>query len=259
MIIIIQHCHVLTHDIYFHNWSEPVRLYPVQSRSTAVYPDGETNFRNYENIPGHENESLFPGYINNYIPVFSLTTDIDFHNSTIASSLLPKVALTISTVIRKLKLLDTLRPRQTYRHFADDILKWIFLNENVWILLNISLKFVPKVQINNVPALDQIMAWCRPGDKPLSEPMMVWLLTHISVTRPQWVNSPYYWKPHPAIRVSNFMLISSAPCWCPMRKMVLKLELWSITKSTAVIRSTAPHRHYQEYNQQIVLSSQESF
>ena len=33
------------------------------------------------------------------------------------------------------------------------------------------------------------MAWRRPGDKPLSEPMMVSLLTHICVTRPQWVNS----------------------------------------------------------------------
>ena len=32
------------------------------------------------------------------------------------------------------------------------------------------------------------MAWRRPGDKPLSEPMMVILLTHICVTRPQWVN-----------------------------------------------------------------------
>ena len=31
------------------------------------------------------------------------------------------------------------------------------------------------------------MAWCRPGDKPLSESMMVSLLTHICVTRPQWV------------------------------------------------------------------------
>ena len=31
------------------------------------------------------------------------------------------------------------------------------------------------------------MAWRRPGDKPLSEPMMVRLLTHICVTRPQWV------------------------------------------------------------------------
>ena len=32
------------------------------------------------------------------------------------------------------------------------------------------------------------MAWRRSGDKPLSEPMMVNLLTHICVTRPQWVN-----------------------------------------------------------------------
>ena len=31
------------------------------------------------------------------------------------------------------------------------------------------------------------MAWRRPGDKPLSEPIMVSLLTHICVTRPQWV------------------------------------------------------------------------
>ena len=33
-----------------------------------------------------------------------------------------------------------------------------------------------------------MMAWRRPGDKPLSEPMMVSLLTHICVTQPQWVN-----------------------------------------------------------------------
>ena len=51
----------------------------------------------------------------------------------------------------------------------------------------ISLKFVPKVPINNIPALVQIMTWCRSGDKPLSEPMMDSLLTHICVTRPQRV------------------------------------------------------------------------
>ena len=32
------------------------------------------------------------------------------------------------------------------------------------------MKFVPKGPINNIPALVQIMAWRRPGDKPLSEP-----------------------------------------------------------------------------------------
>ena len=36
------------------------------------------------------------------------------------------------------------------------------------------MKFVHKGQINNIPALVQIiMAWLRPGDKQLFEPMMV--------------------------------------------------------------------------------------
>ena len=55
---------------------------------------------------------------------------------------------------------------------ADDIFKCIFLNENVRISIKISLKFVPKRPINNVPVLVQIKAWRRPGDKPLSEPML---------------------------------------------------------------------------------------
>ena len=89
--------------------------------------------------------------------------------------------------MQSFSVFNTLRPRQNGHHFADDIFKCIFLNENVWIPINISLKFVPKGQINNIPALVQIMAWRRPGDKPLSEPMMVSLPTHICVTRPQWV------------------------------------------------------------------------
>ena len=86
-------------------------------------------------------------------------------------------------------LFNTLKPSQNGRHFPDDILEWIFLNENVWISIEISLKFVPKGQINNIPALVQIMAWRRLGDKPLNEPMMVSLLTHICATRPQWVKN----------------------------------------------------------------------
>ena len=82
---------------------------------------------------------------------------------------------------------NTLRPRQNGRLFADDTFKCIFLNENNRISSEISLKFVPKGPINSIPALVEIMAWRRPGDKPLSEPMMVSLLTHIYVTRPQWV------------------------------------------------------------------------
>ena len=72
------------------------------------------------------------------------------------------------------------------RHFPD-IFKCISLNENVWILIKIPLKFVPKGLINNIPALVQIMAWRRPGAKPLSEPILVSLLTHICPTWSQWV------------------------------------------------------------------------
>ena len=74
-------------------------------------------------------------------------------------------------------VLNTLRLRQNGRHFADAIFKCIFLNENVWILIKISLKFVPRGPINYIPALVQIMAGHRPGDKPLSGPMMVRLPT----------------------------------------------------------------------------------
>ena len=69
--------------------------------------------------------------------------------------------------------INTLRSRQNGRPFPDDIFKCIFLNENAGVLIKMSLKFVPKVQINNIPALVQIMAWRRPGANPLSEPMMV--------------------------------------------------------------------------------------
>ena len=89
---------------------------------------------------------------------------------------------------------NTLRQRQIGCLFPDNIFKCIFLNENCFILMKISLKFVAQGPINNIPALVQVMAWHRSGDKPLSEPMMAclndaYIMTHICVTRPHWVNS----------------------------------------------------------------------
>ena len=55
---------------------------------------------------------------------------------------------------------------------ADNIFKHILLNENIRISIQISLKFVPKVLIDNMSALIQVMAWRRTGDKPLPEAMM---------------------------------------------------------------------------------------
>ena len=51
-------------------------------------------------------------------------------------------------------LIITLRPRKNGRHFPDDTVEHIFLNENVGISIQISLKFVPKGPINNIPASD---------------------------------------------------------------------------------------------------------
>ena len=67
--------------------------------------------------------------------------------------------------------MDAISRRHFQMHFLESI--------------KFSLKFVPKGPINNIPALVQIMAWRRPGDKPLPEPTLVSLLTHICVTRPQ--------------------------------------------------------------------------
>ena len=65
-----------------------------------------------------------------------------------------------------------MRPRKDRHRFANHIFKCILLNENAWLLIEISLKFVPDGPINIIAALVQIMAWRRPGDKPLSEQMM---------------------------------------------------------------------------------------
>ena len=86
-------------------------------------------------------------------------------------------------------ILNTLRLKQNGRHFANNIFKCISLDENVWILIKISLKFILKGPNNNIDitALVQIMAWCWQGDKPFSEPMMVSLLMRICVSQLQWV------------------------------------------------------------------------
>ena len=77
--------------------------------------------------------------------------------------------------------LNSLRPRQNGCHLADDSFICIFLNEKIWISIKISLKFIFKGPIDNILALIQIMAWRRSGDKPLSEQMMIILLTHICI------------------------------------------------------------------------------
>ena len=63
-------------------------------------------------------------------------------------------------------------PRQNGHHLADDIFKYIFMNEKVCILIRNSLKLVPNSQIDNESVLVQVKAWRPIADKPLSEPML---------------------------------------------------------------------------------------
>ena len=114
--------------------------------------------------------------------------------------------------------INTLRPRQNGRHFTDDTFKCIFFNENVEIFIKISQKLVHKGPINNIPALVQIMTWGRPGDKPLSEPMVVRLPTPICVTRPQWVKT-----------ISKYCLVTSSSHYHQgaFKKCECALQCWS--------------------------------
>ena len=100
---------------------------------------------------------------------------------------------------------NTLRPIQDGRHLPDDIFKCIFFSENV--------------SINNIPALVQIMVWRRPGDKPLSEPMMVSSPTHRCVTRPRWVN---------AIEIKSDLTWSVVNCLLFVGKPLPKADLLSM-------------------------------
>ena len=128
---------------------------------------------------------------------------------------------------RMIVLFTLRRPRQNCYHIADYIFKCNFLEENLWLFIAISLEIVPRGTADNIPVLVQIMAWCRPGDKPLSEAMMVRLLTHICVTRLQWV----MWRDSicPSQRVSILQF------WCVclvIMKQLLNKELngrWSET------------------------------
>ena len=109
--------------------------------------------------------------------------------------------IVLSLLQRTLKLVTfSLRRQADYHlltHWGQDqmaaiylatCLECTYLKENIWISIKISLKFVRKGPINNIPALAQIMAWHRPGDKSLSKSIMVNLLMHVCFTRPQWIN-----------------------------------------------------------------------
>ena len=80
-----------------------------------------------------------------------------------------------------LPLLNMLRPRKN-DYFPDNIFKCSSWMKMYQFRLKFH-KFVPKGPINNIPTLGEMMAWLWPGNKPLSETMMVWLLMKICITQ----------------------------------------------------------------------------
>ena len=58
-------------------------------------------------------------------------------------------------------------------HFADDILKCLFVKDNCCFLVNIPLNFVPLYAVNNMLALTEVMAWRRKKHGSFHETMLI--------------------------------------------------------------------------------------
>ena len=98
--------------------------------------------------------------------------------------------------------INILSPRQNGRHFPDDIFKCIFLNEYVWIAIQISLKFAPKDLIDLIPGLVQIMA-----DQATSHYLNQWWLV--------------YWRIYASL---GFSVLRGFNCWRLIYIMVVDIN-----------------------------------
>ena len=99
---------------------------------------------------------------------------------------------TYRSTYRSCKILEInpLRTRQNECHFANDVSKWIFLNENYEFRLNFQWSLFLRAQSTILLHWFKCsLVWCRRDDKPLSGPLTIILVTHVCVTRSQWVEA----------------------------------------------------------------------
>ena len=89
-------------------------------------------------------------------------------------------------------------PEQDSRRFANDMFKCIFLKENFSILIQFSLKLVPKGLIDNKSALVQVMVWHKVGCKSSPNSLM-----NLSVIRLPF--SIYGWAMSEPMREVSFI------------------------------------------------------
>ena len=120
---------------------------------------------------------------------------------------------------------------QNGRHFTDDVFKCIFVNEKFCILIKTWLKFVPNGPININPALVEIMAWRRIGDKPLSEAMLTWFTdAYMRTLGARWVNQQVdfhvdlFWWYIPREIIETLKCFLNTNKWAPIIDTVSGME-----------------------------------
>ena len=85
--------------------------------------------------------------------VMNVCPSLDVHHEDLAVVVIAVYVSMDLLCVKEEVTVNTFGSRRNRRHFADDVFKWILLNENVWMSIKSSLKFNPKVLINNITAL----------------------------------------------------------------------------------------------------------
>ena len=91
-----------------------------------------------------------------------------------------------------------------------------------------------------MPSFVQIMAWRRPGDKPLSGQIMVRMLTHICVTRPQWVNNQTTECDVSSLWQVGFIILFTVRITCYFTIFTIKIHPEVGSATTCLILIIAP-------------------
>ena len=146
-------------------------------------------------------------------------------------------------------LVNPLGPRQNGRQFANDTFKCIFLNGNIWTVIEISLKYVTLGRIDNKPALVQIIQLGT--EQATSHYLKQWwpsLLTYICVTWPQWVKIVTHLSRHksPSLFVICVVNIYWLIIQCVIHLMLLIISWWvgPGRKHCITHRNTIPTRSW---------------
>ena len=129
---------------------------------------------------------------------------------------IPSIMAVITTKSSELKpslhiAMHSSTPGQNGGRFADDVFRWIFMNEKFCILIKISLKFVPKGSIDNIPALWQWLGANQATSHYLDHWVMIFFYWRIyaslglnkltSTQLPHYMQFPQWKYPHHYIGV----------------------------------------------------------